>query len=103
MDKIIHKANERGYSNHGWLKSYHSFSFVNYVNPDRIHFGALRVLNDDTVDVGRGFGMHPHKNMEIISCRLDWLELLPYWPWALAHHNYYEPVSNSECTFCAGV
>ena len=71
MDKIIHKADERGHSNHGWLKSYHSFSFANYVNPDRIHFGALRVLNDDTVDVGRGFGMHPHKNMEIISIPLS--------------------------------
>ena len=71
MDKIIHKADERGHSNHGWLKSYHSFSFANYVNSDRIHFGALRVLNDDTVDVGRGFGMHPHKNMEIISIPLS--------------------------------
>ena len=71
MDKIIHKANERRYSNHGWLKSYHSFSFVNYVNPDRIHFGALRVLNEDTVDVGRGFGMYPHKNMETISIPLS--------------------------------
>ena len=70
MDKVIHQANERGYSNHGWLKSYHSFSFANYVNPNKTHFGALRVLNDDTVDIGRGFGMHPHQNMEIISIPL---------------------------------
>jgi len=70
MDTVIHQADQRGYSNHGWLKSYHSFSFANYVNPNKTHFGALRVLNDDTVDIGRGFGMHPHQNMEIISIPL---------------------------------
>ena len=70
MDKVIHQANQRGYSNHGWLKSYHSFSFANYVNPDKTNFGALRVLNDDIVDVGKGFGMHSHPNMEIISILL---------------------------------
>ena len=71
MDTVIHQADQRGYSNHGWLKSYHSFSFANYVNPNKTHFGALRVLNDDTVDIGRGFGMHPHQNMEIISIPLS--------------------------------
>jgi redox-sensitive bicupin YhaK (pirin superfamily) len=61
------KANTRGHANHGWLDSYHSFSFAGYYNPERIHFGALRVLNDDTVAAGMGFGTHPHDNMEIIS------------------------------------
>jgi len=56
-----------GHANHGWLDSYHTFSFANYYNPERIHFGALRVLNDDTVSAGMGFGTHPHDNMEIIS------------------------------------
>ena len=64
MKTVIDKANTRGYFNHGWLKTYHTFSFADYYNPRRIHFGALRVLNDDTVAPGEGFGMHPHKNME---------------------------------------
>ena len=68
---IIHKANTRGVANHGWLQSYHSFSFANYYNPDRVHFGALRVLNDDSVAAGMGFGTHPHDNMEIISIPLE--------------------------------
>lgn len=67
MKKILHKANTRGHANHGWLDSWHSFSFGGYYNPERIHFGALRVLNDDTVAGGMGFGTHPHDNMEIIS------------------------------------
>ena len=67
MKHIIHKADTRGYANHGWLKSYHTFSFAGYHNPERIHFGMLRVLNDDFVDAGMGFGKHPHDNMEIIS------------------------------------
>jgi redox-sensitive bicupin YhaK (pirin superfamily) len=67
MKTILHKANTRGHANHGWLDSYHSFSFGGYHNPERIHFGALRVLNDDTVAGGMGFGTHPHDNMEIIS------------------------------------
>lgn len=68
---ILHKANSRGYSNLGWLSSYHTFSFANYFNAERIHFGALRVLNDDTVAAGMGFGKHPHDNMEIISIPLE--------------------------------
>ena len=67
---IIHKAETRGHANHGWLNSYHSFSFANYYNPDRMHFGALRVLNDDQVEAGMGFGTHPHDNMEIITLPL---------------------------------
>ncbi|HSC54605.1 MAG TPA: pirin family protein [Phnomibacter sp.] len=63
----LHKANTRGHANHGWLNSFHSFSFAEYYNPQRIHFGALRVLNDDTVAAGMGFSKHPHDNMEIIS------------------------------------
>jgi quercetin 2,3-dioxygenase len=68
---ILHKADSRGNANHGWLLSRHTFSFANYYNPDRINFGALRVLNDDTVEAGRGFGTHPHDNMEIISIPLE--------------------------------
>lgn len=68
---ILHKADTRGDANHGWLHSKHSFSFANYYNPDRMHFGVLRVLNDDVVAPGMGFGMHPHDNMEIISIPLD--------------------------------
>ncbi len=68
---IIHKAESRGHANHGWLDTYHTFSFANYYNPNRVHFGALRVLNDDRVDPGRGFGTHPHENMEIVSIPLE--------------------------------
>jgi quercetin 2,3-dioxygenase len=68
---ILHKAETRGHANHGWLDSHHTFSFANYYNPERIHFGALRVLNDDQVDPGMGFGTHPHDNMEIISIPLE--------------------------------
>jgi redox-sensitive bicupin YhaK (pirin superfamily) len=68
---VLHKANTRGAANHGWLNSFHSFSFAGYYNPERIHFGALRVLNDDTVSGGMGFGKHPHDNMEIISIPLE--------------------------------
>lgn len=71
MKTILHKADTRGHANHGWLNSYHSFSFAGYHNPDRVHFGALRVLNDDTVAKGMGFGKHPHDNMEIVSIPLS--------------------------------
>lgn len=67
MKTIIHKSDSRGFANHGWLKSYHTFSFANYHNPERMNFGMLRVLNDDVVQPKMGFGTHPHQNMEIIS------------------------------------
>lgn len=70
MKTVLHKADSRGHANHGWLDSHHTFSFANYYNPDRVHFGVLRVLNDDIVAPGRGFGRHPHDNMEIVSIPL---------------------------------
>ncbi len=68
---ILHKANSRGDANHGWLHSRHTFSFADYHNPERTHFGVLRVLNDDEVAAGMGFGTHPHDNMEIVSIPLE--------------------------------
>ncbi|MEY8849141.1 pirin family protein [Psychroserpens sp. XS_ASV72] len=89
MKTIIHKAESRGFANHGWLQANHSFSFAGWFNPERIHFGALRVLNDDTIAPKMGFGTHPHDNMEIITIPLkgvlkhrdnmhsEWQEVLP--------------------------
>ena len=71
MKTILHRAETRGYANHGWLDTHHTFSFAGYYNPERVNFGALRVLNDDIVDGGMGFGTHPHENMEIISIPLE--------------------------------
>jgi quercetin 2,3-dioxygenase len=68
---VLHKANTRGHADHGWLNAYHSFSFASWYNPDRVQFGMLRVLNDDTVAAGMGFGKHPHDNMEIITIPLE--------------------------------
>jgi quercetin 2,3-dioxygenase len=68
---ILHKAASRGRADHGWLKANHTFSFAGYYNPERVHFGALRVLNDDHVEGGMGFGKHPHDNMEIITIPLE--------------------------------
>ena len=70
MKKVIHKADTRGHSQHDWLDSYHTFSFDEYFDSDRINFGALRVLNDDKIAPGEGFQTHPHKNMEIITIPL---------------------------------
>ncbi len=68
---VLHTSDSRGEANHGWLHSRHTFSFANYYNPERIHFGVLRVLNDDYIAPGMGFGTHPHDNMEIISIPLE--------------------------------
>lgn len=70
MKKTIHRADSRGHADHGWLNARHSFSFASYYNPERIRFGTLRVLNDDIVQPGEGFGTHPHDNMEIVTIPL---------------------------------
>lgn len=89
MKTVIHKAEDRGFANHGWLQANHSFSFANYFDKDKIQFGALRVLNDDIIAPKMGFGTHPHDNMEIITIPLkgelkhrdsmhnDWQSVLP--------------------------
>jgi len=89
MKTILHKANSRGSASHGWLQANHSFSFASYHNPEKMHFGALRVLNDDVVSPKMGFGTHPHDNMEIITIPLkgvlkhrdnmgdEWIPVLP--------------------------
>ncbi|NRT13907.1 hypothetical protein HNP99_000232 [Flavobacterium sp. 28A] len=68
---VLHKATTRGHADHGWLNAYHSFSFGSWYNPERVQFGALRVLNDDTIAAGMGFGTHPHDNMEILTIPLE--------------------------------
>ncbi len=71
MKTVIQKSQERGHADHGWLNSYHSFSFANFYDPQKVRFGLLRVLNDDYVAGGQGFGMHPHDNMEIVTIPLS--------------------------------
>jgi redox-sensitive bicupin YhaK (pirin superfamily) len=71
LKTVLHKSSDRGHANHGWLDAWHSFSFAGYYDPEKTHFGVLRVLNDDTVAAGMGFGMHPHDNMEIITIPLS--------------------------------
>ena len=71
MKTELHPASSRGTADHGWLKTAFSFSFAGYYNPARIHFGALRVLNDDYIAAGMGFGKHPHDNMEIVTIMLS--------------------------------
>lgn len=70
MKTTLYRASSRGHANHGWLDTHHTFSFANYYDPARVHFGALRVINDDIVLGGEGFGTHPHDNMEIVSIPL---------------------------------
>ena len=70
-NSIVHRANTRNSADFGWLKVNHTFSFANYYNPERMNFGALRVLNDDIIAAGKGFDTHPHKNMEIITIPLE--------------------------------
>jgi len=70
MNTVLHKANTRGHADHGWLEVNHTFSFANYHNPDRMNFGVLRVFNDDKIAPSKGFGTHPHDNMEIITIPL---------------------------------
>lgn len=70
MEKVIHRSSDRGHANHGWLDTHHTFSFANWYNPNQMHFGVLRVLNDDIVAPEKGFGQHPHADMEIVSIPL---------------------------------
>jgi redox-sensitive bicupin YhaK (pirin superfamily) len=70
MKTELHTAASRGHVKFDWLDTYHYFSFGQYHNPARVHFGALRVINDDHIDAGMGFGKHPHDNMEIVTIPL---------------------------------
>ena len=69
--QTLRKAEDRGHANHGWLDSFHSFSFADYYDPDHVSYGPLRVINEDRVQAGAGFGTHGHRDMEIISYVLD--------------------------------
>ena len=71
MNKVIHRADDRGKADHGWLKARHSFSFADFQDMSKVHFGLLRVLNDDSIAPGMGFGTHPHDNMEIVTIPLS--------------------------------
>ena len=71
MEKVFHKASQRGFADHGWLKATHSFSFANYFDSEKVHFGKLRVLNDDEISPSKGFDLHPHQDMEIITIPLS--------------------------------
>lgn len=71
MKTIVHKADTRGHFDYGWLKTFHTFSFSSYYDPNRVNFGLLRVLNDDTIEGGQGFGTHPHNDMEIVTVPLE--------------------------------
>ncbi len=71
MESIFHSASQRGFANHGWLRATHSFSFANYYDNEKVHFGLLRVLNDDIIAPSRGFDLHPHQDMEIITIPLS--------------------------------
>ncbi len=71
MNTVLYPSAERGHANHGWLDSFFSFSFAEYHDPKKVHFGALRVLNDDSIAGGGGFGTHPHENMEIVTIPLE--------------------------------
>ncbi|SHE51578.1 pirin family protein [Dysgonomonas macrotermitis] len=71
MKTILYRSETRGHEQHGWLDARHTFSFANYYDPNRIHFGALRVLNDDIIEGGKGFGTHGHDNMEIVTIPLE--------------------------------